>query len=167
MRHRSHSHQFGRKPDQRKALIRGLVEALVEHGRIKTTLPRAKEIRRHVEKAVTIGKAGTVHARRVLLARYPNKETVGTLIDDISKRFEKRPGGYTRIIKIGSRAGDQAEMAFIEFVDYKFEDKAPEAVKGEAGVKKTVRAKTRLATKKKKHVRKLQSTARKVARAQA
>ena len=129
MRHRVHSHQFGRKPGPRKALLRGLVDSLVEHGRIKTTLPRAKEVRRHVEKAITIGKAGSVHARRLLLSRYPNKDTVGGIVDDLSKRFEKRPGGYTRIIKVGPRPGDQAEMAFLEFVDFKFKPKTPETVK--------------------------------------
>lgn len=164
MRHRVHSHQFGRKPSARKALIRGLVDSLVEHGRIKTTVPRAKEIRRHVERAITIGKSGSVHARRVLLSRFPNKSTVGTIVSDLSKRFESRPGGYTRIIKLGSRPGDQAEMAFIEFVDYKFEDKAPETVKAEAGTAKAAKAKARAADKKKKRVRKLQSAARKQSR---
>lgn len=164
MRHRVHSHQFGRKPNARKALLRGLVDSLVEHGRIKTTLPRAKELRRHVERAVTIGKAGSVHARRVLLSRYPNKNTVSTLVDDISKRFEKRPGGYTRIIKLGSRPGDQAEMAFIEFVDYKFEDKSSTEVKGDAGAAKVARAKVRESEKKKKRLRKIQNDARKLAR---
>jgi large subunit ribosomal protein L17 len=165
MRHRSHSHQFSRSPDQRNALIRGLVESLVEHGRIKTTVPRAKEIRRHVEKAITIGKAGTLHARRTLLARFHSKKVVTNIVDDISKRMNKRPGGYTRIIRIGARPGDQAEMAFIELVDYKFAESAPEAVKGDAGAEKAAKAKARTVAKKKKHVRKVQATSRREARA--
>lgn len=165
MRHRSHSHQFGRKPAVRNALIRGLVDSLVEHGRIKTTLARAKEIRKHVEKAITVGKGGTVHNRRVLLARFPNKNTVSTIVDDLSKRFGTRPGGYTRIIKLGSRPGDQAEMAFIEFVDFKFAEKTPEKVEAKVGEKKVVRTKVREVEQKRKRLRKLQSKARKVLRA--
>lgn len=117
MRHRASTHSFGRKQGPRKALIRGLVDALVANGRIKTTLPKAKELRRHVERAVTIGKKGDVHARRVLLAKYPNKETVSVIVDDISKRFKDRPGGYTRILKLANRSGDNAPMAYIEWVE--------------------------------------------------
>ncbi len=121
MRHRRHIKHFCRDSSARKALIRGLVISLVEHGRIKTTVEKAKELRRHVERAVTMGKTNSVHTKRVLLSRYPNKDTVYSLVNDLGPRFKERPGGYTRIIKIGHRPGDSAEMAFIEFVDYDFE----------------------------------------------
>ncbi len=121
MRHKRLKNHFGRKSGPRKALLRGLVISLVEHERIKTTLAKAKELRRHVEKAVTIGKKGDLASMRLLLSRYPNKATANKLIKDISSRFKERPGGYTRIIKLGVRPGDCAEMAFIEFVDYDFE----------------------------------------------
>ncbi len=165
MRHQTHSHQFSRKPGPRVALIRGLVESLVEHGRIRTTLPRAKEVRRHVEKAITRGKAATVHARRVLLADYPSGGTAETIVNDLSKRFLSRPGGYTRIIKLGPRPGDKAEMAFLEFVDYKFTEKSAETVTGDAKEAKLRKAKVREATRKRKSLRKLQSKARRVLRA--
>ena len=118
MRHRCDVKRFSRKAGARKALIRGLVTSLVEHERIRTTLPKAKELRRFVEKAVTIGQDGTVHARRQLLAKYPNEDTVQKLVADIGPRFKSRPGGYTRIRRLGARPGDGAPMAFIEFVDY-------------------------------------------------
>lgn len=118
MRHRRKTKYFSRKTNPRKALIRGLVTALVENGRIKTTLAKAKELRRHVERAITLGKKGDLNTRRVLLARYPNEGLVHTIISDLSPRFKDRPGGYTRIMKISSRPGDAAPQAFIEFVDF-------------------------------------------------
>ena len=118
MRHRARVSTFGRKTGPRKALLRGLVTSLVEHGRIKTTLAKAKELRIHAEKAITVGKKEGLHARRLLLARYPNEKTVSTIMDDLAPRFKTRAGGYTRILKLGARPGDNAEMAFIEFVDY-------------------------------------------------
>ena len=121
--HRRRVKHFDRKSGPRKALIRGLVNSLVEHGRITTTVDRAKEIRRHVEKAITLGKKGDLATTRLLLSRYPNQEVVSTIVKDLAPRFKTRPGGYTRIIKIGRRPGDTAEMAFLEFVDYDFEAK--------------------------------------------
>lgn len=118
MRHNSQVKRFSRSPAARKALLKGLVCSLVEHERIKTTLPKAKELRRHVEKAITMGRKGDLAATRVLLARYPNKDTVFKIVNDLSVRFKTRPGGYTRILKLGKRAGDNAPMAFIEFVDF-------------------------------------------------
>lgn len=123
MRHQRHVAHFGRKSGPRKALLRGLVVSLVEHGRIRTTVAKAKELRRHVERAITKGKEASLHARRLLLARYPNKATVDKIIHDIGPRFKDRNGGYTRIIKLGNRPGDNADMAFIEFVDYQLGDK--------------------------------------------
>lgn len=162
MRHKVKSHSFGRKPGPRKALFRGLVSSLVEHGRVRTTLPKAKELRRHVEKAITAGKAGTVHARRELLAKFPNKETVKTIVDDLSVRFKERPGGYTRIVKCGNRPGDQAQMAYIEFVDYEL-PQVDEAAK-EAEVAKVAKLSAKRAEKKRKSVRKMQAASRKINR---
>lgn len=161
MRHHVVKHSFGRKSGPREALLRGLVHSLVASGRIKTTLPKAKELRRHVERAVTLSKDGTEHARRVLMARYPNQTTVDTLVDDLGKRFAKRPGGYTRIIKLGRRAGDAAEMAYIEFVDYKPKAKASEeTVKGDKAAVKTAKLAAKAKAKKKKTLRKIQAASR-------
>ena len=118
MRHRKQSKRFSRSPDARKALIRGLVLSLVEHERIRTTLTKAKELRRHMEKAVTMGRKADLNTIRVLLSRYPDKNTVSKIVNDLSVRFKERPGGYTRILKLGTRSGDGAPMAFIEFVDF-------------------------------------------------
>jgi large subunit ribosomal protein L17 len=116
--HRRRAKHFGRTSKPRRALLRGLMTSLVEHGRIKTTVEKAKELRRHIERLITLGKKGDVATRRVILSRLANQEAMTTIVDDLSKRFQSRPGGYTRIIKIGRRPGDQAEMAFIEFVDF-------------------------------------------------
>jgi large subunit ribosomal protein L17 len=139
MRHRRRVKHFSRKSGPRKALLRGLVVSLVEHERITTTVEKAKELRRHVEKAITLGKNDDLATRRLLLSRIPNEETVNSIVTDLAPRFKDRPGGYTRIIKIGRRPGDTAEMAFIEFVDYDY-TKPPE--KGEASVTKTGSKKT-------------------------
>lgn len=154
MRHRRRVKHFSRKPGARKALIRGLVESLVEHGRIKTTVDKAKETRRHVERAITLGKKGTIAARRLILSRYPQDKVMNTIVDDLSVRFKDRNGGYTRIIKLGKRPGDMAEMAFIEFVDYDFATKAADKAKaGEtkkaptAKPKATLRAARKVRTK--------------------
>lgn len=161
MRHRARTKTLGLRSGPRKALIRGLVTSLVKHGRIKTTLAKAKELRRHVEKAVTLGKKQDLHARRLLLARYPNKETVATIMNDLAPRFKDRNGGYTRILKLGARPGDNAEMAFIEFVDYT--PKAPVEVDAKETAK-LKKAAVRAALQKKKHIRKLQEAARRVQR---
>ncbi|MCC6138402.1 MAG: 50S ribosomal protein L17 [Bdellovibrionaceae bacterium] len=118
MRHRRKTKYFSRKTKPRKALLKSLVTALIEHGRIKTTLAKAKELRRHVERAITAGKKDSLHARRTLLAKYPNQGAIDTIMKDLAPRFKERPGGYTRIMKISSRPGDAAPQAFIEFVDY-------------------------------------------------
>lgn len=160
MRHRVDKHSFGRKSGPRKALMRGLVDSLVENGRIKTTVTKAKELRRYVEKAVTIGKPGDVACRRVLLSKYPNKNTVSTIVDSISPRFKDRPGGYTRIIKLGVRPGDAAEMAFIEFVDYQYPQEGDSAVQGDTEAKAKLRAAERKRAAKKKHIRKIANESR-------
>ncbi|MCB0377271.1 MAG: 50S ribosomal protein L17 [Bdellovibrionales bacterium] len=181
MRHRSQVKRFSRSPEARKALIRGLVSSLVEHERIKTTLPKAKELRRHVERAITMGRKGDLHATRTLLSRYPNKDTVRKIISDLSPRFKERPGGYTRILKLGARAGDGAPMAFIEFVDYnpaKTDDKTTKVKVRDGKRKQTTKEMTteqkqaylaaqaeKAAAKKKKHLRQVQSESRRANRA--
>jgi large subunit ribosomal protein L17 len=134
--HRRSTQYFGRAYGPRKALLRGLMTSLVEHGRITTTVAKAKEVRRHIEKAITVGKKGDTATRRLLMSRLPNVEIVNKIVDDLSKRFAARPGGYTRVIKIGRRPGDTAEMAFLEFVDYDYEAKAKVSKKDEAAQKK-------------------------------
>ena len=95
-----------------------LTGALVTHGRIKTTLAKAKEVRPVAEKMVTLGKRGDLHARRQAIAFLRSKTVVHTLFADVAPRFEEREGGYTRIVKLGTRFGDSAEMAYLELVDY-------------------------------------------------
>lgn len=141
MRHKAQVKHFSRSPNARKALFRGLVTSLVEHERIKTTLPKAKELRRHVEKAITAGRKGDLAATRNLLAKFPNQDTVSKIVNDLSVRFKERPGGYTRILKLGNRPGDGAPMAFIEFVDYdpnKTDDNKTYKVKTKDAKRKTV-----------------------------
>lgn len=169
MRHNVDKHTFGRKQGPRIALLRNLVSSLVEHGRIKTTLPKARELRRHVEKAITVGKAGSLHSRRVLLSRYPNSQVVKTIVDDLSVRFKSRPGGYTRIIKLGSRAGDKAEMAYIQFVDYQVDASAKSSVASDkrekqVAVSKSLKIAVKEQAKQKKRIRKLQKSARRISR---
>lgn len=174
--HRRRVKHFSRKSGPRKALLRGLLGSLVEHGRIATTVDRAKEVRRHVEKAITLGKKGDLATRCLLLSRYPNKEVVETIVGDLSVRFNARPGGYTRIIKIGRRPGDTAEMAFLEFVDFDYSKAAGEkevkSGKAKAADKaaqkeaaKTKRAATRLVAAKRKAVKTIQKRDRTASRA--
>ncbi|MGZ5280538.1 MAG: 50S ribosomal protein L17 [Pseudobdellovibrionaceae bacterium] len=150
--HRRATKYFSRKFNARKALFRGLIISLVEHERIKTTIVKAKEIRRHVEKAITVGKKDNLATRRLLMSRIPNETTVNKIVTDISKRFSERPGGYTRIIKIGRRPGDTAEMAFLEFVDYDWQSKVPAA--GEKKAAKATKADKDAAKEKAKLVKK-------------
>ena len=136
MRHLKAGRKFGRTSAHRKALFRNLVGALIQRERISTTLAKAKELRGKVEKTITLGKKGTLHARRQAFKLAPQKETVQKLFGPLAERYATRPGGYTRIIKIGPRRGDNAPMAFIELVDREGEAPAPkkskEAAKKEA-----------------------------------
>ena len=166
MRHRAKRHNFHRRQGPRVALIRGMVYSLVEHGRIKTTVARAKEVRRHVEKAITLAKKEGLHVRRLLLSRLPNENVVKILTTDLQKRFSKRPGGYTRIVKVGARPGDQSDMAFLEFVDYvPAKATGEETVKGDKKDPKVKRAKVVAKQKLRKNVRRIQATSRREARA--
>lgn len=118
MRHAISNRKLGRTSAHRQALFRNQVASLLEHGRIKTTLHKAKEVRRVVEKIITRSRQDTVHARRMVRRWVPSRDLVKKLFDKIGPRFADRPGGYTRILKLGPRKGDAAEMAFLEFVDY-------------------------------------------------
>ena len=120
MRHRVAHRKLGRTSEHRLSLLRNLTAALILHERIRTTLPKAKELRPFAERLVTLGKKDSLHARRQALRIIPRKNVVAKLFNEISPRFAERPGGYTRILKLGPRKGDGAEMAFIEFVDYEF-----------------------------------------------
>jgi large subunit ribosomal protein L17 len=132
MRHLKAGRKLGRTSAHRKALFRNLVGALILRERISTTLAKAKELRGKVEKTITLGKKGTLHARRQAFKLAPQKETVQKVFGPLAERYAKRPGGYTRIIKIGPRKGDNAPMAFIELVDRESDTPAPEKGKGAA-----------------------------------
>lgn len=118
MRHAVRGRKLGRTTAHRKALFRNQLSSLVEHERITTTLEKAKELRPIAEKLITQGRDNTVHARRRVRRWIPDRRLVKKLFDDISPRMSDRPGGYTRIMKLGPRQGDGAEMALIELVDY-------------------------------------------------
>jgi large subunit ribosomal protein L17 len=117
MRHLKSGRILGRTTAHRKALFRNMVTALIRRERIRTTLAKAKELRSHVEKTITLGKKGTLHAKRLARKVVVEKEAFSKLFGLLSERYAKRSGGYTRIIKIGNRRGDDAPMAFIELVD--------------------------------------------------
>ena len=117
MRHQKKTIKLGRTAEHRKALLANQVCSLIEHQRIKTTLAKAKAVRPLAERMVTLGKKGSVHARRTALATLRQKKAVKKLFDDIAPRSAERNGGYTRIVKLGQRKSDSASMAFIEWVD--------------------------------------------------
>ena len=118
MRHRKAGRKLGRDRDHRGALYANLAVALFEHGRIKTTEAKAKEVRPIAEQMITLGKRGDVAAHRQAVAFLRSKPIAHKLFAEIAPRFADRPGGYTRIVKIGPRAGDAAEMVYLELVDY-------------------------------------------------
>jgi len=117
MRHQKKTIKLGRTAEHRKALLANQVCSLIEHQRIKTTLAKAKAVRPLAERMVTLGKNGSIHARRTALAALRQKNAVKKLFDDIAPRSAERNGGYTRIVKLGQRQSDSAPMAFIEWVD--------------------------------------------------
>jgi large subunit ribosomal protein L17 len=118
VRHRKAGRKLGRDSAQRKALHAGLAGALIEHGRIRTTEAKAKEVRPIVEEMITLGKRGDVAAHRQAVAFLRSKPVAHKLFAEIAPRFTDRPGGYTRVVKIGPRQGDAAPMAYLELVDY-------------------------------------------------
>ena len=132
MRHGKKVAKLGRKTDQKKAMVNNLVTSLFEHERIKTTETRAKEVRRHADHLITFAKRGDLHARRQVLRVIPNKKVTAKLFDDIGPRFSSRNGGYTRIVKMGPRRGDNAPMCFIELVERAASEVTPAAEGGES-----------------------------------
>jgi len=130
MRHRVAGRKLGRTSEHRTALLRNLSTALFDKEKITTTLAKAKELRPFAEKLVTMAKKETLHARRLVLRHVQDKKVAGKLLDTLSARYAQRPGGYTRILKLGPRRGDHAEMAIIELV----------GAEGEGGTEKKSKA---------------------------
>jgi large subunit ribosomal protein L17 len=146
MRHRVGYRKLGRVTEHRIAMLRNQAEALIRHEHIETTVPKAKELRPFVERIITIAKRGlaggdangrALHARRTVLQDIPNREIVAKLFDTIAPRFETRPGGYTRILRLGYRRGDSAEVARIELVGSEYNPNLEKSTEdGEAAPKK-------------------------------
>jgi large subunit ribosomal protein L17 len=118
VRHHRAGRKLGRDSAHRKALYANLAGALFEHGRIKTTLAKAKEVRPIAEQLITLARRGDVHARRQALAYLRSQDVVHQLFSEVAPRFADRPGGYSRVVKLGPRQGDAAEMAYLELVDF-------------------------------------------------
>ncbi|MCR9192867.1 MAG: 50S ribosomal protein L17 [Gammaproteobacteria bacterium] len=117
MRHRNSGRKFSRTSSHRKAMFANMCCSLIEHELIKTTLAKAKELRRYIEPLVTVGKSDSVASRRKVFDELRSKGAVGKLFTTLGPRYQKRPGGYVRIMKCGNRAGDNAPMAIVELVD--------------------------------------------------
>ncbi|NCT56721.1 MAG: 50S ribosomal protein L17 [Legionella sp.] len=141
MRHRHTGRGFGRTSSHRKAMFSNMCNSLVEHELIKTTLPKAKELRRYIEPLITASKSDSVASRRYVFDRLRSKVSVGKLFNELGPRYKERPGGYVRVLKCGFRHGDNAPMAIIEFMDrpeatdeedFVEEVKAPKAKKDDA-----------------------------------
>jgi large subunit ribosomal protein L17 len=128
MRHNKSGRRLGRNSSHRKAMYRNMAASLVHHETIKTTVPKAKELRRVIEPLITLAKVDGVANRRLAFSRLRDKVAVGKLFTDLGPRFKARPGGYLRILKMGPRPGDSAEMAIVQLVD-----KAPMSEAAEAG----------------------------------
>ena len=119
MRHKYSGRKLNRTSSHRTAMFKNMMASLIEHEEIKTTLPKAKELRGFVERLITISKLDTVAKRRIVFSRVRSKEAVSKLFNDLGPRFKERPGGYLRILKCGYRAGDKAPMAIVQLVDKK------------------------------------------------
>lgn len=131
MRHQHGYRKLGRESSHRRAMFRNMATSLLMHERIETTLPKAKELRGIVEKMITLGKRGDLHARRAAAGYLFNDDVVAKVFSDLANRFASRPGGYTRILRKGFRFGDGADMAFLELVD--FQDRKAGEPASEAG----------------------------------
>src|SRR5438067_1105355 len=118
MRHHRSGKKLGRDSAHRKALYSNLTSALIEHGRIRTTEAKAKAVKPIAEQMITLGRRGDIHARRQALAFLRSQDVVYKLFSDVGPRFKQRAGGYSRIVKLGTRPGDSAEMVYLELVDY-------------------------------------------------
>ncbi|WP_242356084.1 MULTISPECIES: 50S ribosomal protein L17 [unclassified Anaeromyxobacter] len=137
MKHRVVGRRLDRTTEHRTAMLRNMVTSLFRHERIVTTTPKAKELKRFADKVITLAKRGSAHHRRLANREVKDVEVLNKLFDSLAGRFKARPGGYTRIVRVGRRVGDNAEMAVIELVD-----RAPAQAEGEGeGEKKTAKAK--------------------------
>ena len=126
MRHRKSGRSLGRKSSHRKAMYKNMAVSLIVHETIRTTLPKAKELRRVVEPLITLAKTDGVARRRLAFDRLRDKQSVGKLFNELGPRFKDRPGGYLRILKIGFRAGDSAPMALVQLLDQPEKEQAAE-----------------------------------------
>jgi large subunit ribosomal protein L17 len=151
MRHQKSGRKLGRNSPHRHAMFRNLATSLLLHETVRTTLPKAKELRRVVEPLITLGKEDNVARRRLAFSRLRDSQAVGRLFTELGPRFQKRPGGYLRILKIGYRVGDSAPMAIVQLLDKP--ESVPEAqAAAEAdmeGAKKSAKKKSKTASKKK------------------
>jgi large subunit ribosomal protein L17 len=127
MRHGFTGRRFNRSVSHRTAMFANMATALIKHEQIKTTLPKAKDLRRVVERLITLGKRGDLHARRQVLARLRDEQMTRKLFDELAERYKARPGGYTRVLKAGFRYGDMAPMAIIELVERNTEAKGQDS----------------------------------------
>jgi len=127
MRHLKGYRKLGRVTSHRLAMLRNMATSLVLHERIETTVPKAKELRGIVDRMITLGKRGDLHARRQALSHLYDDAAVSKVFSDLAERFKTRPGGYTRILKKGFRFGDGADMAFLELVDFQDQQKGASA----------------------------------------
>ncbi len=132
MRHKIAGRKLGRNPSHRRAMLRNLVTSFLEHERLVTTLPKAKEVRPIAEKMITLGKRDTLHARRQVSAFLLDDSTTKKVFDTIAPRFSDRPGGYSRIVRLGPRVGDGADVAVIELLGSELEAKKAKEAKSEA-----------------------------------
>ncbi|MEC7641178.1 MAG: 50S ribosomal protein L17 [Nitrospinota bacterium] len=149
MRHLKAGRKLGRTSAHRKALFRNMVTALIQQEKIRTTLAKAKELRSKVEKTITLGKKGTLHARRQAFKLVAEKGMIQKLFGPLAKRYAERNGGYTRIIKIGNRRGDCAPMAFIELVDREGEEPKTEPAETRGKAKKEAKSQKKTTSAKK------------------
>lgn len=143
MRHRVHTFKIGKSGAHRRAMLANMVSSLIEHGEIKTTITKAKEARRMADRMITLGKKGTLHHRRQAIAKLRNKTAVKKLFDELAQGYTDRNGGYTRIIRIGARRGDNADMCLLQLVEEGAptlkQAKTPVATVGEAVVEETAK----------------------------
>ena len=127
MRHGIRGRKFSRHSSARKALLKNLATAVLKHEQVMTTLPKAKEIRPIVEKLITLGKRGDLHARRQALAIVPERAVVNKLFSDLANRYKERQGGYTRVLKNGFRTGDASPMGVVELIERNIESKGTDS----------------------------------------
>ena len=144
MKHRMHTRHLGRSSPHRKALMRNMVTSLLEHERIETTDAKAKELRRVADRMITLGKRGTLHARRRALRTIRSREIAAKVFDSLAERYRNRAGGYTRVLKLRRRPGDAAPISIIELVDREAAVAAPK--RGAATAKSTPAKKDRAAS---------------------